>query len=206
MPTIEETPDAAAAAAQLPVREMNDPRSLRALAHPVRLELLEALAVEGPLTATEAGAIIGESATTCSFHLRQLARYGFVEDAGERGSRERPWRLVAVAMHVSDRTGDDEVDLAAAAVGEVFLERSLAKIRRWWSARSSLSPEWEEATGLHQSVVFATVSEMAELRAELARTLNRFNDRLKDPSARPDGAEPVEVLLFAINSRSPKGG
>ena len=60
----------------------NDARTLRALAHPVRVALIETLSVEGPLTATEAGERIGESPTTCSFHLRQLAKYGFVEEAG----------------------------------------------------------------------------------------------------------------------------
>lgn len=55
---------------------------MRALAHPVRSSLLELLIIDGPITATEAGERLGESPTTCSFHLRQLARYGFVEEAG----------------------------------------------------------------------------------------------------------------------------
>ena len=63
------------------LRDVNDPKTLRALTHPVRLALLEALALEGPLTATAAGELIGESPTTCSFHFRQLAKYGFVEEA-----------------------------------------------------------------------------------------------------------------------------
>ena len=67
--------------------ELNDPRALRALAHPVRLSLVSLLRRAGPLTATQAGERIGESATTCSFHLRQLARYGLVEEAG--GGRGR---------------------------------------------------------------------------------------------------------------------
>lgn len=69
-------------------RTLTDPQSLRALGHPVRLALLEAL-LAGPLTATQAGEIIGESPTTCSFHLRQLARYGFVEEAGGGAGRTR---------------------------------------------------------------------------------------------------------------------
>lgn len=56
------------------------------MAHPVRVALLEALSLQGPMTATEAGERIGESPTTCSFHLRQLAKYGFVEEAG--GARD----------------------------------------------------------------------------------------------------------------------
>ena len=77
--------------------ELTDPRALRALAHPVRLTLVSLLRREGPLTATQAGERIGESATTCSFHLRQLARYGLVEEAGGGRGRERPWRATATA-------------------------------------------------------------------------------------------------------------
>src|SRR5919108_2121595 len=72
--------------------ELTDPRALRALAHPIRLALLGALRREGPLTATQAGALVGESAASCSFHLRQLAKYGLVEEAGGGRGRERPWR------------------------------------------------------------------------------------------------------------------
>jgi len=68
-------------------RTVTDAQTLRALAHPVRIALLEELIVSGPLTATEVGERIGESPTTCSFHLRQLARYGFVEEAGAAPGR-----------------------------------------------------------------------------------------------------------------------
>ena len=82
------------------LREVSDARTFRALGHPVRLALLETLVIEGPLTATEAAEQIGESPTTCSFHLRQLARYGFVEEAGGGKGRARPWRDDAcMAIH-----------------------------------------------------------------------------------------------------------
>ena len=69
------------------VKRMTDPRALRALAHPLRLSLLGMLRTEGPLTATRAGELLGESSASCSFHLRQLAKYGLVEEAG--GGRGR---------------------------------------------------------------------------------------------------------------------
>ena len=67
------------------VRELTDSRTLRALTHPVRIALIEALLLGGAMTATEVGERISESPTTCSFHLRQLAKYGFVEEAGGEG-------------------------------------------------------------------------------------------------------------------------
>ena len=93
------------AATELPSlepRKLTDPRTMRAVAHPVRIALLEVLTAEGPLTATQAGELIGESPTTCSFHLRQLAKYGFIEEAGAGPGRQRPWRLIYTGLRFSD--------------------------------------------------------------------------------------------------------
>ena len=73
-----------------------DPRAMRALTHPLRLSLLELLAVSGPATAAACGRALGAPQANCSFHLRQLAKYGFVEEAeAEAGAdkRERRWRV-----------------------------------------------------------------------------------------------------------------
>src|SRR5580658_1958187 len=94
------------------VREVSDLDSLRALSHPVRIALVEALALHGPLTATEVGALIGESPTTCSFHLRQLARYDFVEEAGGGKGRARPWKLKSLGLSFSEVDVDAEAQLA----------------------------------------------------------------------------------------------
>ena len=83
-------------------RELTDPRAMRAMAHPVRLSLLEALNHHGQLTATEAAEHVGESPSNCSFHLRQLAKYGFVEEAEGGTGRQRPWRVVHVGMRMTD--------------------------------------------------------------------------------------------------------
>src|ERR1700728_5263565 len=88
--------------------DLVDPKAMRALTHPVRLRLLQALVLEGPLTATQAAEVIGETPTTCSFHLRQLRKYGFVEDAGEPGGRERPWRLAQMNNRIPGATGDPD--------------------------------------------------------------------------------------------------
>src|ERR1700748_927844 len=74
------------------VTQLTDPRALRAYAHPGRMALLGLLRREGPLTATRAAELLGESSGTCSFHLRQLAKYGLVEEAGGGTGREKPWR------------------------------------------------------------------------------------------------------------------
>src|SRR5262249_4606376 len=98
-----------------PVPEITDPRLFRALSHPVRIALVEELTLHGPMTATEVGERIGESPTTCSFHLRQLAKYGFVEEAGGGKGRARPWRPTAI-RHSFGNTPDEPAPQASADV------------------------------------------------------------------------------------------
>src|ERR1700678_1402201 len=80
------------------LQTVSDARTMRALAHPVRIALIEVLMLGGAMTATEAGERIGESPTTCSFHLRQLAKYGLAEEAGGGRGRARPWRMPSIGM------------------------------------------------------------------------------------------------------------
>jgi predicted transcriptional regulator len=74
------------------VKRITDPKALRALAHPIRMSLIGLLRTEGPLTATKAAELLGESSATTSFHLRQLAKYGMAEEAAGGNGRERPWQ------------------------------------------------------------------------------------------------------------------
>lgn len=70
-----------------------DPKALRALAHPVRMRLLDELGKRERITATEAAEILNTTPANCSFHLRQLARYGMVEPDEASDNREHPWKL-----------------------------------------------------------------------------------------------------------------
>src|SRR6202020_16347 len=78
------------------INRLTDPKALRALAHPIRMSLVGMLRVHGPLTATKAAELLGESSASCSFHLRQLAKYGLVEEAGGGKGREGPWRATTM--------------------------------------------------------------------------------------------------------------
>src|ERR1700753_2025542 len=99
-----------------PLRRITDAMTLRALAHPVRIAILEELAFGGAMTATEVGQRIGESPTTCSFHLRQLAKYALVEEAGGGKGRARPWRAAQLGMSISSDENDTAGRIAAESV------------------------------------------------------------------------------------------
>src|SRR5215469_15363463 len=113
-------------------RELTDPRTMRAITHPVRLALLEALTLEGPLTATRAAEIIGESPTTCSFHFRQLAKYGFVEEAGGGPGRLRPWRLSHRGISFTDLHDDPETAIATRALDRMLRARFVARMQAFY--------------------------------------------------------------------------
>lgn len=91
---------------------ISDPLAIRALAHPTRLALLEILAGEGQATATRCAELSGQSVASCSFHLRSLAKHGFIEAVPGVG-RERPWRLISLTQRLSGDRLDAEGRAAA---------------------------------------------------------------------------------------------
>ena len=195
------SPDAPADAEPL---EITDPRAMRAMTHPVRLALLEALGLEGPLTATAAAEVIGESPTTCSFHFRQLAKYGFVEEASIGPGRRRSWRRTAVAMRFTDMHEDPETSIAARALARTLRERYLVRLREYYEARSGYPVRWQEVTGESQFVVHVTPEELRALDEQVTGLLQSYRERNADPAHRPEGSLPVEVLLFAYPLQTPK--
>ena len=184
---------------QLPeLRNITDARTLRALTHPVRIALLEALSLGGAMTATEVGEQISESPTTCSFHLRQLAKYGFVEEAGGGKGRARPWRMTTIGMRVAGVHDDPEYELAAGALSRMLRERQISRYWTWLESNARYPREWRDAAGSSESVIYMTAGELKEFNDELmAMLLPRFRERLTDPAKRPGGAVPVEFLLFS---------
>src|SRR5258706_15987459 len=99
------------------------------MAHPIRLQLLEELALDGPMTATELGERVGQSAANCSWHLRQLAQYGFVEEAGGGTGRQRPWRIGLARNSWGAGERDDEVEPAGRALARVMRDRGAEAMR-----------------------------------------------------------------------------
>ena len=179
------------------LRDVSDPRLLRALAHPVRIALIEVLSLHGAMTATEAGEAIGESPTTCSFHLRQLARYGVVEEAGGGRGRARPWKMTSIGMRIGV-TDDPETELAAGALTRILRDRALARYRTWLETRAGYPLRWREAVGDSEYVFYLTVGELEGLNERLTALLLPFlRERLTDASARPPGAIPVEMLVIS---------
>lgn len=181
--------------------ELTDPRALRAVAHPVRLALVGLLRREGPLTATQAGELLGESPSSCSFHLRQLAKHGLVEDAGGGRGRERPWRATALFTRWGEATGDPEVDAASEVLTAVVAEHYFDRVREWLARRAAEPAEWQQAAPFGDTMVFVTAAELAALAAELTDLCEPYLERTTKPELRPDGARPVGIIQIAYPLR-----
>jgi DNA-binding transcriptional ArsR family regulator len=177
---------------------------MRALAHPVRIALLEELTLGGALTATEIGERIGESPTTCSFHLRQLAKYGFVEEAGGGKGRARPWRLISVGLSLPATHDDPETEIAAGALTRLVRERQLDRYRTWVETKGTYPRPWRDAADESEYLFYLTPGELKELNRELSVLLMaRFQERLTDPAQRPAGSVPVGMLLVSFPLQLP---
>lgn len=183
------------------MQEMRDPRALAALAHPARLRLLEELAFIGPATATQLGERLGESPANCSWHLRQLARYGFVEEAGGGVGRQRPWRVVPTVRTWGRSDDDPELNFAGDAAADVILDREVAALRSWQRHRRDDDPAWRQAAFVTHSVTWLTVDELAELNGHITELLSRHLERL-DPAHRPAGVRPVRLTAWGVPVRT----
>ncbi len=187
------------------LRQLTDPSDLKALAHPVRMSIIEQLTVFGPLTATELATRIDESPANCSWHLRKLAEHGFVEEAGGGTGRARPWRSAARGLSWSEQDSSETAGLAGEALTAMLVDREVARYaqaRRWLGADDA---GWQEAAGSAQGAMWLTEEEFAELGEGLRQLATGYLDRLRDPQLRPPGSRLCTVMGWAMPAYHPDG-
>ena len=145
--------------------EISDPKAIRALAHPLRLDLLQLLGSAGPATAAHCGRVLGVSQASCSFHLRQLAKYGFVEDAGPgQDRRERQWRITQQRLSVRSGTGGDAV--VRQQIERLVVEREMQAILDYSQRPDGASPEWQHKAGIVTGMAVLTPDDAAALKGK----------------------------------------
>jgi DNA-binding transcriptional ArsR family regulator len=177
-------------------RKLTDPVVLRALAHPVRVALLEALTREGPLTATAAAAVLDDSPGNMSWHLNVLAKYGFVEEAEGGHGRARPWRLVNLGTEFQEQDDDAELNTAAETFSRVIIDRNHERTHRWLNERRSYPPKWRTAAFSSQTITYLTAEELDAVGNELTEIMSRYRERTYDIEKRPEGSRPVAIMAF----------
>ncbi|HEX4305243.1 MAG TPA: helix-turn-helix domain-containing protein [Solirubrobacterales bacterium] len=180
------------------VVQLTDPRALRAVAHPTRLKLIALLRRLGPLTATQAGERIDESPAGCSFHLRTLAKWGLVEEAGGGRGRERPWQATANGHEWAAHGPSEEVDEAGDLLTRVVVERWFEEALKWVDHRHEETGEWAEAAIVEDRMIAVTAGELTELEARIAALLEPYMKRVGKPDAMPEGARNITFIQLGF--------
>jgi DNA-binding transcriptional ArsR family regulator len=173
-------------------RVVTDAQTMRALAHPLRVALLQAVRRDGEITATRAAELLGESPGNMSWHLQTLAKYGFLE-AGEGRGRVRPWRLTSSSS--SFETGmatDPETTAAGEALERTVLASTYDQMRDWWSRRLTYPVTWRRAAFVTDTVRYLTPEELTSIMDEITAIYDRYAGR-EIKEKRPSEALPVHL-------------
>jgi DNA-binding transcriptional ArsR family regulator len=181
---------------------VTDPRKIRALAHPARIAILKRLGFEGPATATECVAVTGLSPSACSYHLRMLARYGFVEEdrSSAADGRERPWRIGEVSIDIPGET--PALRAAGQMLSDVMRTSAEEARARYQDRIESYPADWRKALGSYHGYLHVTPDELDGLRQQLIELLApyiRF-----DPADRMEDGKWVEVTSEFLPTFAPE--
>jgi DNA-binding transcriptional ArsR family regulator len=178
---------------------ISDPRVMRALAHPARIEIVEYLNNTGAVvTATECAGLVGLSPSATSYHLRELAKYGLVEQAPSRGDgRERVWRSTGTGLRIEGDPEQPGAREAERALVDVFLTRDYNRIREWAAGQAGEPGPWRDASTVVSTQLLVTAEEMTALNLQVQALLDPYRKRERhvDP---PEGSRTVAVTYAAF--------
>lgn len=184
-----------------------NPESLKALAHPLRAELFRALREE-PATSAQLARRFGENTGTVSWHLRQLARFGFIaDDPGHGDRRERWWRADPGRLTLDIRDYGIRDDAASMEAARWYVhdtwQRVYQRLAEWIESAQDWSTRWIGASVLHEEVLRLTPTQLASLQEELAAAVDRYRSR-DDEATDPDACA-VQVGYQAFPLGEPDG-
>jgi len=177
--------------------EIKDPQALRALAHPVRLAILERLQRHGPATATQLSPDVGASPSVVSWHLRHLARFGLVTDwDGATSKRERWWQAAARGFRFEMPDDPEGQSAARQLQGKMFAR--YADLPQHWLLNDEprLANRWRQLAGMANTRIVVTVEELREIEDGIEKLLAPYVRR-KETKA-PAGARGVRLLRYSL--------
>ncbi|TWD83006.1 helix-turn-helix protein [Kribbella amoyensis] len=177
-----------------------DARSLRGLAHPLRMRILEAMELDGPATSTTLATRLGENTGTISWHLRLLAEHGYIEEDPDRGTkRERWWRVPAepTVLNPAEFREDPETSGALRVYLQDLVQRYFDRVQAYVEA--DWPGEWQEAAALSDwRDLRLTPDQLTALNDELGSVIARYAE--VGPAG--DDAERVIVQLQSFPRES----
>ncbi|HEY3729121.1 MAG TPA: winged helix-turn-helix domain-containing protein [Solirubrobacteraceae bacterium] len=176
---------------------VNDPRSIRALAHPARLAIINALATGDELTATQCAELTELSPSATAYHLKLLERYGFAEPAPPRADRrERPWRATGRRTTVDLDSSTPAGASAVSGVAAAYIDTTRAVALEFTAGEHAEPEEWRNAA-LSNADLWLTAEEAKRVSHELEAVLEPLRGRAL-PGERPQGSRRVRVMNVVV--------
>ncbi len=185
-----------------------DAMALRALAHPQRLRMLGMLRIDGPATATRLAERMGLNSGATSYHLRQLARHGFIEEDAERGNaRDRWWKAAhETTTFLEDETDEDALD-AGLAFAEAALSAQVTEMQRALARHAQLPHEWRKASTMSDYIIPLNAADAEALLDKInAVLLEAMEQAPKAGDTYAPGMKPVSIMLHAFPRASEEDG
>lgn len=173
---------------------LDDPRALRALAHPARTAVVDELYQGNVRTASELATLTGLTPSAMSYHLRALEKWGIVRRSTSSGdARERPWEASAKGLTIMS-AGASEA--ASDAVAGLYLDRLRRDLDAWRRREDDEPADWREIATINRGFPRLTAEEARELSEVVLQTVERFTSG-RDPRERRPGTRPV-AFFFAV--------
>jgi DNA-binding transcriptional ArsR family regulator len=174
---------------------IDDPKALRALAHPARQRVINELYNGEVLTATAAAELCGLTPSAMSYHLRALEKWGIIaRDEATDDGRERPWRSIAEHITVSGAAHHEAGVAASAAFLHPWAEEVGQGLERAAALLTDETPD--ERTMLSRSRLWLTPEEARRLHEELRAVLKPYQKRTR--GKHPDGSVPRDAYLLLL--------
>ncbi|MCU7729246.1 helix-turn-helix domain-containing protein [Actinoplanes sp. KI2] len=176
-------------------RLLTDVEALKALAHPLRQQLLTRLQRQGPATSADLATEFGADRGATSYHLRQLERFGFLEeDTARSAGRRRYWRAIPQDLRLPRRATDPQIAAAADEVGRQWFERSGRELLAYLTDRDSYG-DFSDAAQHSFGGTTLTAEELARFAEEYLALLSRW---YRDPDQASPGARHISVVFHAF--------
>jgi DNA-binding transcriptional ArsR family regulator len=180
-------------------RVVPDPTALKALAHPVRLRMLGMLRIDGPATATQLAARLGLNSGATSYHLRQLAQNGFIEEAPHASRRDRWWRASHELTSVPASEAEGEALDLDLAFNQAVLSLQVGQMQQALEEYAELPAEWRKASAAND-VIIPMTAEQAEVLTRQLTDIILEAMRVAPPlgEATAPGMVPFSIMLHAF--------
>jgi DNA-binding transcriptional ArsR family regulator len=176
-------------------RRITEPEALEALAHPVRLELVNHLMAAGPATASACARAVGDTPSNCSYHLRVLAKHGLVAEAESEDGRERPWRALITGFD-ADVDADGPLTPQAAELLAVSLQREQRIVRDYLARRDDVPRRWRAADAYSSYTLRLSPQELQDLTAKLDALIRPYIAATREDA--PRGSALVHLAMQAF--------